>query len=445
VSEGRREKGASRVEEKAQRKDVDPKVRKEGMSLLKRHTGRRRHVGRRVAGVAVGVALLVVGLEAPAYAVVPTVTGFTPASGDDGCVVQITGTGFTNPTVTSVTFGGAVGGTAAANFAVISDTEIWATAPAGSTSGAISVTNGSGTGISPTGWIDGDPAGCSPTADSFAPTCGPAGTDVTITGTNLLRSANPLLGANVRFAPFSGGPATGVLAAPSAGATPSFTSVTVDVPAGAADGPIGVRTFANAVGAGADFSPTQFDVGTCITETSTTQGEPGDTVIITGVGFQGVTSVTFAGAGGPVTAIFTLTTDTETFDTITATVPVGAIDGPLTVNTPGGNPTVEFTIGPGDGDHVRTVTLKLSGALRMKGKVKVADDTAECISGVPVKLQRKKKGGGWKTLKTVTTNDTGAYSGKVRNKPGKYRSVAPKVTLDDGSDCLKDASPVRRN
>jgi hypothetical protein len=417
------------------------------MSLLKRHTGRRRHVGRRVAGVAVGVALLVLGLEAPAYAVTPTVTGFTPASGDDGCVVQITGTSFTNPTVTEVTFGGAVGGTPAANFAVISDTEIWATAPAGSTSGAISVTNGSGTGISPTGWIDGDPAGCSPTAASFAPTCGPAGTDVTITGTNLLRSANPLLGAFVRFAPFTGGPGTGVLAAPSAGATPSFTSVTVDVPAGAADGPIGVRTFANVVGAGADFSPTQFDVGTCITETSTTQGEPGDTVIITGVGFQGVTSVTFAGAGGPVTAIFTLTTDTETFDTITATVPVGAIDGPLTVNTPGGNPTVEFTIGVGpDNNHERKVTLKLSGALRMKGKVSLTDgsDVTDCENGVPVKLQRKKKGGGWKTLKTVTTNDTGNYSGKVKNRPGKYRSVAPKVTLD-GDVCLKDVSPIRKN
>jgi hypothetical protein len=414
------------------------------MSLLKRHTGRRRHVGRRVAGVAVGVALLVVGLEAPAYAVVPTVTGFTPASGDDGCVVQITGTAFTNPTVTSVTFGGAVAGVAA-DFQVISDTEIWATAPIGNTSGAIRVTNGSGTGISPTGWIDGDPAGCSPTADSFAPTCGPAGTDVTITGTNLLQGVSPVDGADVFFSPFTGNPASGVgPAAPSAGTTPTFTSVTVDVPGGAADGPLGVKTFANPVGAGSDFSPTQFDFGTCITEVSPTSGAPGTTVTITGVGFQGVTTVTFAGAGGPVQAIFTLTTDTEAVDTITATVPVGAIDGPLTVNTPGGNPTFAFG-GDGVVHHPRNVTLKLSGALRMKGKVKVADDTAECFSGVPVKLQRKKKGGGWKTLKTVTTSDTGAYSGKVKNRPGKYRSVAPKVTLADSSICDKDASPVRRN
>jgi hypothetical protein len=44
-------------------------------------------------------------------------------------------------------------------------------------------------------------------------------------------------------------------------------------------------------------------------------------------------------------------------------------------------------------------------------------------AAVSVKLQRKKKGGGWKTLKTFTTSDTGAYSSKVKNKAGRYRSV----------------------
>jgi hypothetical protein len=410
------------------------------MSLLKRHTGRRRHVGRRVAGVAVGVALIVLGLEAPAFAVTPTVTGFTPASGDDGCVVQITGTGFTNPTVTSVTFGGAVAGVPA-DFQVISDTEIWATAPAGSTSGAITVINGSGTGISATGWIDGDPAGCSPTADSFAPTCGPAGTDVTITGTNLLQGVSPVNGADVFFSPFVTSPGTGIAATPAAATTPTFTSVTVDVPVGAADGPIGVVTFDDVVGEGADFSPTQFDFGSCITEVSPSSGDPGATVIITGVGFEGVTTVTFAGAGGPVQAIFTLTTNTPTFDTITATVPVGAINGPITVNTPGGNPTVDFTVGTTTVN--RSVTLKLKDSLRMKGKV-TSNVTPDCTAGVSVKLQRKKKGGGWKTLKTVTTSDTGAYSSKVKNKAGRYRSVAPKVTVGT-TDCPKAVSPVRKH
>jgi hypothetical protein len=166
-------------------------------------------------------------------------------------------------------------------------------------------------------------------------------------------------------------------------------------------------------------------------------------VTITGVGFQSpdVSAVEFFNG---VPATFTVVSDTS----ITTTVPIGATDGPITLFTtqaPNGTSvqTATFTTGTvGPVQHSRTVTLKLSGALRMKGKVK--SNVADCTTGVSVKLQRKKKGGGWKTLKTVTTNDTGAYSGKVRNRPGKYRSVAPKVTV--GSvECPKDASPVRKN
>jgi hypothetical protein len=90
------------------------------------------------------------------------------------------------------------------------------------------------------------------------------------------------------------------------------------------------------------------------------------------------------------------------------------------------------------------VTLTLSGTLKLKGKVKVPDGFTDCASGVSVKLQKKKKGGGFKTLKTVTTSATGAYSGKVANKPGKYRALAPKTTAG-GETCLKDASPVRKH
>ncbi len=38
----------------------------------------KRHMGRRVAAVGVAVALLVLGLEAPAFAAAPTITSFTP-------------------------------------------------------------------------------------------------------------------------------------------------------------------------------------------------------------------------------------------------------------------------------------------------------------------------------------------------------------------------------
>ncbi len=69
---------------KQSREDVDAKREEDAMSLFKRNIGRRRHVGRRVAGVGVGVALMVLGLQAPAFAVAPTVASFTPTSGPDG-------------------------------------------------------------------------------------------------------------------------------------------------------------------------------------------------------------------------------------------------------------------------------------------------------------------------------------------------------------------------
>jgi hypothetical protein len=53
----------------------------------------KRQIGRRVAGVVTGVALMMLGLAAPAMADT-TVTAVAPTSGPDNCVVDITGTGF---------------------------------------------------------------------------------------------------------------------------------------------------------------------------------------------------------------------------------------------------------------------------------------------------------------------------------------------------------------
>jgi hypothetical protein len=133
------------------------------MSLLKRHAGRRRHVGRRVAGVAVGVGLMVAGLASPAYAAAPTVASFTPTSGPGGCVVQIMGDHFTDNPVLAVQFGGVN----ATNFQVISDDEIWATHPAGA-SGFVTVTSVEGAGSSASTFSNANPGGCAPTLDFHA-------------------------------------------------------------------------------------------------------------------------------------------------------------------------------------------------------------------------------------------------------------------------------------
>jgi hypothetical protein len=210
----------------------------------------KRHLGRRVAAVGVAAALVVVGLETPAFAVLPTITSFSPTSGPAGCVVEITGTDFNNPVVSSVD----IGGTPVTAFRIVSATTIWATV-AGTTSGTIHVTNASGTANSPTDFTNTNPGACSPTIKSLTPCSGSAGTTVVITGTNLLASADPAITqTEVRFAPYA---ASAVHTTPNA---ESPTTLSVVVPSDAADGPIRVSTFNDVVGEGAVLSGTAFQV-----------------------------------------------------------------------------------------------------------------------------------------------------------------------------------------
>src|SRR6266545_5611662 len=215
------------------------------MSLFKRQA-------RRVAGVGVGVALLVLGLEAPAFAA-PVATAISPTSGPVGCVVAITGTGFDQPgdfAVATVKFTGGTINSVSALFHVVSDTEIWTTVPTGAATGAITVSDGETpavtsnspvftitTGVSP------DP--CAPTIASFTPTCGVVGTPVTITGTNLLKTGGDdsttvptkPVGGTVQFNPVA------TATASHTGAAESPTTLVVNVPPTAKTGPIKVTTW----------------------------------------------------------------------------------------------------------------------------------------------------------------------------------------------------------
>jgi IPT/TIG domain len=230
----------------------------------------KRHIGRRVAGVGVAVALMMIGLAAPAFAAGPTVASFTPTSGPAGCVVDVTGTGFKASTSaqTHVFFAlppatTAGGGVEATSKFILSDTELWAEVPAGLTAGAgymIRVENLLGSGTPSTTQFTvttGSPGGCAPTITSFTPTCGVAGDVLKITGTNLLAHGDGT-GGLVEFAPFvAGTPLNGLDATPTNPDISEPTVLQVTVPTGVADGPIQVRTFANANG-GTVLSTTLF-------------------------------------------------------------------------------------------------------------------------------------------------------------------------------------------
>jgi hypothetical protein len=113
----------------------------------------------------------------------PTITSFTPTSGPVGTSVPITGTGFTG--ASSVTFNGT-----AASYVINSPTSISATVPTGATTGPTSVTTPGGTASSSTSFTVIPP----PTISSFTPTSGPAGTRVTIQGTNFASASAVKLG-----------------------------------------------------------------------------------------------------------------------------------------------------------------------------------------------------------------------------------------------------------
>jgi len=109
-----------------------------------------------------------------------TITSFSPQTGSSGTVVLIEGTGFQVNAVNGVTFGG----TSAASFTIISDTEISAIVDEGST-GSVRVTSLANTAVSGGNFIYTTtvPTG-PPSVTSFSPLSATQGMEVIINGSN---------------------------------------------------------------------------------------------------------------------------------------------------------------------------------------------------------------------------------------------------------------------
>jgi hypothetical protein len=160
---------------------------------------------------------------------VPTVTGLSPGSGPStgGTPVTITGTGFTG--ATAVDFGS--GNTA--TFSVTNDTTIAATAPPNATLGAVDVTVTTPGGTSSTTTADQftyvtPPP---PTVTAVSPNGGPAGTSVTITGTNFSGATAVDFGSG-NSATFSVSNPTTITATAPASSSTGAVDVTVTTPGG---------------------------------------------------------------------------------------------------------------------------------------------------------------------------------------------------------------------
>jgi IPT/TIG domain len=150
--------------------------------------------------------------------VAPTITSFTPTSGNVGASVTISGTGFSG--ATSVKFNGT-----SAAFTVNSATQITATVPSAATTGPISVTTAGGTATSGTSFTVTVPAPAAPTITSFSPTSARIGSSITISGTRFTGATS---------VKFNGVSASFTVA--------SSTKIKAIVPVGTTAGPITVTT-----------------------------------------------------------------------------------------------------------------------------------------------------------------------------------------------------------
>jgi hypothetical protein len=91
-------------------------------------------------------------------------------------------------------------------------------------------------------------------------------------------------------------------------------------------------------------------------------------------------------------------------------------------------------------NHARSITLSLRRHLVARGKVIALDGFTDCAASVPVRIQRRVSER-WRTVGRTTTTETGAYKKRIKDRPGKYRSVAPPI--NPLPLCFRAVSPVR--
>jgi subtilisin-like proprotein convertase family protein len=249
-----------------------------------------------------------------------------------------------------------------------------------------------------------------PTVSSFAPANGPAGTQVVVTGTNFTGVTG------VTF----GGIAASLFTVNSA------TQITATVPTGAKTGPISVTT---TNGSGDSLTNYQVSPPPSVTSFSPGTGKVGTTVVITGANFTGATIVSF---GGVPAANFTVNSATQ----ISANVPAGATSGPVAVTSAGGTGASAQTFIV---RHPRTASLNITKS-KASGRLVAADGFTKAASGVTVKFQKRTLGI-WHTVASKRTDATGRYSFSGHFF-GRYRILAPNVTLGSGDIGLQATSPT---
>jgi len=309
------------------------------------------------------------------------------------------------------------------------------------------------------------PASAAVTITALSPTSGPAAGGCVVVATGTGFKDFPAAQMTVEFV-------TGGVGTPAADFFPiSDTTLWVTTPGLAAGSSYTLRvdnpgTTDPGISSTATFLATTGSGGCAPTITSFTPtcGVAGDVVVITGTNLIAASlaggEVRFSpydvdNIGDPTVP------DVADVTSLSVVVPSGnegavfhpTADGPISVQTDVGTAvfsTTSFLVPPPDcvapTGHTRAITLKLKKSGKASGVVSSTETTpfTACANAVPVKIQKKKKGGGWKTAASATTSDTGSYSATTKGKPGKYRALAPATTVGTpAADCLKAKSATR--
>jgi uncharacterized repeat protein (TIGR01451 family) len=229
------------------------------------------------------------------------ISGFSPASGQPGTVVTVTGSGFTG--ATNFFFNGAT----YADFNVISGGQMQVVVPLGATTGPLSVV------------VDGvtSPSAASftvaPIITGFTPTTGASPAPVTIFGANFVMG-----GTTVTFTGAS--PVAGTVT------TESGDQVVATIPTNAADGPITVTTAASGLSA---VSTNNFIVSAILDVTGFSPAFAASGSLVTVYGDNFVPNGTIVQFGGLTSPLVTVVATTE----LQAQVPAGATNCLITVIT----------------------------------------------------------------------------------------------------------------
>jgi hypothetical protein len=204
----------------------------------------------------------------------------------------------------------------------------------------------------------------------------------------------------------------------------SDTRLRASVPAGAATGPLTVTTAGGSANSAKSF---KVPAPPSVTSISPATARVTDEVTILGSGFDDTSSVLFNGAY----AAYVVDNDFQ----ITATVPLDATSGPITVVTSGGSAESEWlTVLP---PIAPTLTMSLGGPKKGtlgRGKVLTITGKADpggMLAGESVVLQvqhLQRKVWVWDFIGTACIGQDGSFSGSY--KPGDEGTYQARVTLE---------------